>query len=108
MFAVGSLGMVETPTTNSTQKIVSFATYTTISAGTNLYLTDSSANVIFNMLTSKSCQSVIISCPELTTGQTYNIYGGSTKLVTFSVSSTITTVGSSSSSNDPGGMPIRR
>ena len=41
VFAAGSLGMVETPASNSSQYCVSFARNTSISAGTTLYLCDS-------------------------------------------------------------------
>lgn len=105
LFAVGQLGMVETPASNSVQYCVSFARSSSIAADTTLYLTDSDGDIIMYFTTPRSCQSVILSCPEFQRGSQYSIYAGDTALSTFTISSTITTVGSSSSINDPGGSP---
>ncbi len=107
LFACGALGMVETPASNSAQNCVSFAKSSSISAGTILTLVDSSSNEIVSYTVPKSCQSVIISSPQLTTGGTYQIYGGDTSLCSFTVSQTITTVGSSTSSSNPFNKPNR-
>ncbi len=107
LFAVGALGMVETPASNSEQNCVSFAQNKTISAGTVLTLTDSETNEIISYTVPKNCQSIIISCPELKKGNSYSIYGGSTSLCSFTVSSVITTIGSSNSIGNPGGRPKR-
>ncbi len=104
VFAVGALGMVETPATNSAQCCVSFATSQSIASGTTLYLCDSDGNIIMYFVTPRSCQSVILSCPELESGKTYSIYAGDSLLTSFTVSSTITTIGSSSIGNT-GGAP---
>ena len=103
VFAVGALGMVETPATNSAQYCVSFATSQQIAAGTALYLCDSDGEILMYFHAPRACQSVILSCPELENGETYSIYGGDSQLTTFTVSSTITTIGSSSSIGNPGG-----
>jgi hypothetical protein len=105
LFAAGSLGMVETPASNSAQNVLSFAKSTAIASGTLVSLVDSDDNVIFSYTLTKNCQSIIISCPELVKGSTYKLYGGDTLLATFTVSSTITTVGSSNNINQPGGRP---
>jgi hypothetical protein len=105
LFAAGSLGMVETPASNSGQNVLSFAKSTTIASGTLITLVDSSNNIIFSYTLTKNCQSIIISCPELIKGNTYSLYGGDTLLSTFTVSSTITSIGSSGNINQPGGMP---
>lgn len=104
LFAVGGLGMVETPASNSSQYIVSFAQSSSIASGTNLILADENDNSLFSFQTGKSSQSVIISCPELENGKTYKIYGGSTLLATFTINSKITTIGTTSSSKNPGGF----
>ncbi len=105
VFAVGALGMVETPATNSEQYCVSFAKNSSISAGTTLYLCDESGNIIMYFTTQRSCQSIIISCPEFEKGKTYSLYGGDTLLASFTITSTITTISSSSSISNPGGSP---
>ncbi|MGN1076907.1 MAG: carbohydrate-binding domain-containing protein, partial [Candidatus Gallimonas sp.] len=108
LFAVGPLGMVETPATNSEQNVLSYAHQSVLAADTLLSLTDGEGNTLFSFLSPKTCQSVILSCPELETGGTYSIYGGDTLLCTFTVSSRITTVGSSGSIGNPGGRPGKR
>lgn len=105
LFAVGPIGMVETPAQNSAQNVVSFAKDGDIAAGTNLTLADGDGNAIFYYKPLKKCRSVIVSCPELETGKEYSIYGGSSSLCTFTVSTRITTVGASGGIGTPGGFP---
>lgn len=105
LFASSTLGMVETPSTNSAQYVISYAQRTDITAGTNITLLDSDGKTLFSVTVKKSCQSLIISTTGLKNGGTYRIYGGDTELAQFTVSSVITTVGSSQQSNNPGGMP---
>jgi hypothetical protein len=105
VFAVGALGMVETPASNSAQNVVSFAQNKSLSAGTNITLTNTDGAVIMSFTLLKSCQSIIISCPNLVKGNTYSLYGGDTLLSSFTISSTITTIGSSNSIGNGGGMP---
>ncbi|MCD8286162.1 MAG: carbohydrate-binding domain-containing protein [Clostridia bacterium] len=105
--ACGALGMVETPASNSGQNVVSYAHSSTIPAGTTIYLTDADTNTIVSYELPKNCQSIIISSPDLKTDGTYYIYGDGTSLCSFTVSSTITSVGSSKSIQQ-GGAPGRR
>ncbi|MCH5152261.1 MAG: carbohydrate-binding domain-containing protein [Clostridiales bacterium] len=102
VFVTSMLGMVETPSTNSTQYVVSYAHQSTISAGSVVSLRDSSGNVLITVTVKKKCQSIIMSCAALKKGSTYSVYGGSTQMTSFTVSSIITTVGSLGS-NFPGG-----
>ncbi len=104
LFATGSLGMVETPSTNSKQYVVSFASQSSVAANTAMTLKDSSGETLFAVTTQKTCQSIILSCPELQSGSSYTLYGGSSSLATFTVSSIITSIGSGGSgSGGPGG-----
>ncbi len=105
LFATGALGMVETPASNSEQYCVSFAQNSKIKAGTVLTLVDADGNVLLEDTLAKDCQSIIISCPQLTKGESYSIYGGDTELCSFTISKTITSVGSSTSIGNPGGRP---
>lgn len=105
LFAASTLGMVETPSTNSQQFVVSYAQSTQIAAGTMFYVTDSDGNVLLEVEVQKSCQTIIFSVAQLQQGSSYTIYGGDTKLATFTVQSTITSVGSGAQSNNPGGRP---
>ncbi|MCH5156461.1 MAG: carbohydrate-binding domain-containing protein [Clostridiales bacterium] len=105
VFVTSTLGMVETPSSNSTQYVVSYAHQSTITAGSTVSLRDKSGNTLVSVQVLKNCQSVIISTPEITKGATYYIYGGQTQMTSFTVSSIITTVGSSGSTfpGGPGG-----
>ena len=105
VFATSTLGMVETPSTNSTQYVVSYAHQSTIMAGSTVSLVDKDGNALVSVQVIKNCQSVIISCPDMQKGQTYSIYGGQTQMTSFTVSSVITTVGSSGSTFPGGGGP---
>ena len=104
VFATSTLGMVETPSTNSTQYVVSYAHQSAITTGSVVSLRDSEGNTLFSVDIVKQCQSIIFSTPDLNKGSSYALYGGSTKLTDFTVSSIITTIGSSGSSF-PGGRP---
>lgn len=105
LVACGALGMVETPASNSGQNVLSYAQNQTIAAGTNLSLTTDSGEIILTYATLKTCQSVIISCPELINGSGYKLYGGDTELCSFTVTQTITQIGSLGNMGNPGGMP---
>lgn len=94
LFACSSLGMVETPATNSEQYVVSYAQQTAVAVGTVLTVVDSDGNVLYTVTTVKTCQSIIISLPSLAQGSTYSICANGNTLATFTVSSTITTIGS--------------
>ena len=104
LFATSTLGMVETPSKNSTQYVVSYAYQTNITAGSVISLADSSENTLFSVSIKKTCQSIIFSTPDLKNGSTYSLYGGSTKLTDFTVSSIITTIGSAGNTFPGGGM----
>ncbi len=93
VFVSSSLGMVETPATNSTQYVLSYAESSGESAGSTLTIKNSDGTEIYTVTVKKNCQSIIISLPEFTQGQTYYVYSGDTKITEFTISSTITTVG---------------
>ncbi|MCM1290282.1 MAG: carbohydrate-binding domain-containing protein [Corallococcus sp.] len=105
LFATSTLGMVETPSTNSTQYVISYAQRTSIIAGTNISLVDSSGTTLLTVAVQKNCQSLILSVAGVKKDASYSIYGGDTELAKFTVNSVITTVGSSQQSGNPGGMP---
>ena len=105
VFVTSTLGMVETPSTNSTQYVISYAHQSTVSAGSTITLTDDNGNALVSVEVKKNCQSVIISCPQMQKGETYKIYGGDTLMTSFTVSSIITTVGSSGGNFPGGGFP---
>ncbi|MCB0113066.1 MAG: carbohydrate-binding domain-containing protein [Caldilineaceae bacterium] len=76
--AVGSAGMAQAPDTSSTQYSVLVNTTSTQQAGTLVHLQSSSGEDIVTFAPSKAYQSILISSPELSSGETYQLYlGGS-------------------------------
>lgn len=102
VFATSTLGMVETPSTNSSQCVVSYAHQSTIPAGSTVTLCDENGNALISVTVKKNCQSIIISSPDIQKSNKYSIWGGETEMTSFTVSSTITSIGSSGG-NFPGG-----
>lgn len=107
LFACSSLGMVETPSTNSTQYVVSYAQQSAVAVGTVLTIVDSNNKVLYSVTTVKACYSIIISIPDLQKGSTYTICANGSALTDFTVSSAITTIGSSGGGFGGGGRPGR-
>ena len=103
LFACSSLGMVETPATNSTAYVLSYAQNSAVTAGTTITVKDSSGNKIYSVTVKKNCQSIIFSLPEFENGGTYSLYDGETELTTFTISSIITSVGSNGGMGGQGG-----
>lgn len=103
LFASSTLGMVETPSSNSEQNVLSFAQNSSLSAGAVVCVKDKDGNELVSVTLAKSCQSVIISSSALVKGSEYTIWSDDTQLASFTVSSVITSVGSSQSGNRPGG-----
>ena len=104
VFVTSTLGMVETPAKNSEQYVVSYAHQSAISANSTVTLCDSEGNPLVSVTVKKTCQSIIISSPDIKNGKTYSIYGGSTKMTEFTVSSIITEIGSSGNTFPGGGF----
>lgn len=104
LFVSSALGMVETPATNSTQYVLSLATQSAMSSGASLTVEDSDGNEIYGITLLKSCRSVIISLPDFTKGKTYTVYVNGTQLSEFTISSIITSVGSTQNGGTGGNM----
>ena len=105
LFAVGSMGMVETPASNSGQNVLSYAQNRSVTAGTVLSLTEENGSPLWSITVKKTCQSVIVSCPELVSGKSFKLYGGDDELCAFTVTQTITLVGSAGNMGNPNGAP---
>lgn len=103
LFAASTLGMVETPSQNSAQYVVSYAQNNSLQSGSVVTLKDGNGNEILSVTLAKSCQSVILSSDKLQKGEKYTIYSNDTQLANFTISSTITQVGTAQSGNRPGG-----
>lgn len=98
VFVTSSNGMVETPSSKSTQCTMVYTSQSTIAADSVISLRDSDGTELVSKTTKKSCQALIISSPKISKGAAYEIYSGSTKLASFTAASAITTIGTSGSS----------
>lgn len=76
--ATGYSGMVQSFGSDSTQCSYILTLSSNISGTTTVTLTDADGNVLLSHGTSKSYNSVIVSCPELTVGSTYTLTAGDT------------------------------
>ena len=74
--AAGSSGMAENFGDSSTQGVM-MVTVNSQAAGSAVSLSDSSGNELVSWTPEKEYTSVIISCPEITTGQAYTLTTGS-------------------------------
>lgn len=104
LVAASTLGMVETPSSNSSQYVVSYATNGSIVAGTVLSVKNSSGEEMLSFTAEKDCQSIIFSHFALKNGETYTISLDGETAATFTVEGTITTVGSAGGAGGPGGQ----
>jgi hypothetical protein len=129
LVTAGSSGMAQAPSDTSTQNSIAM-TYPQIQkAGTIVNLQDSKGNSVVTFVPAKEYQTVVISSPELKKGENYTIYSGGsstgtvtdglykdgkytngTKVVSFSISNSVTWLNESgvttarSSMGGPGGM----
>lgn len=76
--AAGSAGMAQAPSTTTTQNSLLINFSAGQAAGTLVHIEDSQGNSLLTFAPAKQFQSLVFSSPDLTTGESYNIYiGGS-------------------------------
>ena len=80
LIASGAVGMAQAPS-SSTQPCYSLNA--DIAANTEISVKDGAGNVVLSTVMPKSCQSVIISSPQLTAGTEYTVYAGESVIDTF-------------------------
>lgn len=123
LIAAGSVDMAQSPSLTSSQNSVNVALESQ-SANTIIHIEDEKGNEVITFAPSKQYQSVIVSSPELKTGSTYTVsyggsstgeakgglytggkYSGGTEASSFTVSETVTNIGTSGggSMGGPGG-----
>ncbi len=121
--AVGSAGMAMGPSTSSTQNSVMLTYAGTQAAGTLIHIESADGDDILTFAPAKAYQSVVFSSPGLSSGLEYLVYSGGhssgtstdglysggtytpgTEVTSFTVSGTVTTVGSQNGQM-PGIMP---
>ena len=107
IIAAGSSGMAQCPGADSTQPSLLMYYSTPQAAGTVISVKDSTENTIAAFSPSKQYASAAISSPNMKIGQSYSLYSGSTKIVTFTLSQAVTYLNESgvttSQSIGPGG-----
>lgn len=92
IIACGGSAMAESFDESSTQGSI-FYTMSTVAAGTNLTVKDSTGNVLLTWDVPASYSAVTVSCPEMTVGETYQVMVGDT-VQEVTLDSTAVTVGS--------------
>ncbi len=92
LIASGSSGMAQAPSSGSTQPSILMYYGTSQSAGTTLYLKDSTGKQIASFTPSKSYSSVVISTKDLAIGSSYTLYAGSNKIVDVSIAGMVSAI----------------
>lgn len=109
LFAFGSSGMVETPSSNSTQACIVYNANKTISANTKFSMKDSENNTLYELTPTKQYQSIVISTPDLVNNKSFTITVGNTNN-TITISGILNKIGKtfgpgSGGGGHGGGMP---
>lgn len=100
----GSSGMAMNMGSSSTQASILYYLSSTQAAGTNISLKDTSGNVIVEFTAKKQFQSINISVPQLSVGETYTLVVGGDSY-DIELSSTIYSNGSGGAGMGGGNMP---
>lgn len=74
---IGSVGMAQSPSEDSTQAVITQSLNQTVEAGTEIIVKDGSGAEVAAITTEKQVQWFSVSTPELKTGETYHVYAGS-------------------------------
>lgn len=102
VIAAGSTGMAQNASSGSSQCSVLIA-FTQQAGGSELVLTDSSGKTILSCTPSKTYACVLISSPELKTGESYTLTSGGQEIAAFIQTDTVTASGTFG--RGQGGMP---
>jgi len=113
LVTAGSAGMAQAPDSSSSQNSLLLNLTSAQQAGTTIHIQDSSGKDILTFTPAKAYQSITYSSPYLVTGETYTVflggtaqgedmdglyesstYSGGTEYTTFTVSETVTSIGS--------------
>ncbi|MEN6637469.1 MAG: carbohydrate-binding domain-containing protein [Clostridiaceae bacterium] len=96
--ATGSAGMAQVFDQSSMQASLTYTFTSVQQAGTVITLKDASGTVVATFTPGKQYQNVVISAPNLTSGQTYTLYSEETLVESITLSGTVTSVGSGGTS----------
>ncbi|MCM1260729.1 MAG: carbohydrate-binding domain-containing protein [Prevotella sp.] len=102
VIAMGSSGMVETPSKNSEQCFVSYNLSNMVSANTKVQIQNESSDILFETISKKQFQSLIVSLPDFILQHTYTItVGANNQSVT--LTNILNQIGKAVGPNRPGG-----
>ena len=104
LIAAGSSGMLELPSTSSSQNTICMVFTSTPSANTEFSLKDSDGNTIVSYTPSKQYASIIVSTPEIATNASYTALTGNSEAGTITVTGPVTTYGGNAGGMNRGGM----
>lgn len=104
LIAAGSSGMALATSESSTQASVMMTFPGTLEAGTVVTLKDSSGNELASYAPIKTFQTIVISTPELKSGETYSFFTGDTEVVSFTLGESVTYVNESGVTTGGGGF----
>lgn len=96
LIAIGSAGMAQSPSTESTQCSVSITLDSTVDANKEVSLKDKDGNVIISFITKKQAQNIIISSPEIKHVSNYELYVENKLEKEFTTTGIITNIGNRS------------
>lgn len=99
VIAVGASGMAENLGSNSNIYNISIYFASTLAANTKVQIKDSSGNTIVTHTSAKTFNHMAVGTPDFIIGESYTIYINDVQYATFTIGSTVTTVGS-----NPGGF----
>ena len=103
LIAAGSMGMAQAPEGGTQLSILMY--YTSVQTkGTPITLKDSSNNEIVTYAPSKNYSSVVISNPNLKSGEAYTLYSNDEKVVEFQLGDTVTYINESGVTTRQGGF----
>ena len=74
--AIGSAGMTESFSEDSTQPVITYYCTETQSAATTITLTDSDGSALFTVTPEKAYASIVLTCPEMKLDATYTLAAG--------------------------------
>lgn len=104
LIAAGSSGMLELPSTSSTQNTICIVFSSTPSANTEFTLKDADGNTIVSYAPSKQYASIIVSSPEIATNASYAAYTGDLEAATITVTGPVSSYGNGGGNMNHGGM----
>lgn len=76
LIGIGSMGMAQNPSGDSTQASLVFQTDKAVEAGTPIFLKDKEGNILAETVTEKTAQWFAISSPNLSVGESYIFCAG--------------------------------